>query len=88
MIDLTPLVEAIITLAATAITLFLIPWLRERYGVETWKPVFLSLDNLYLKAPPAPPAQARPSPPDTAPGHGAKAALRDRTADAATHPHP
>jgi hypothetical protein len=35
MIDLTPLVEAIITLAATAVTLFLIPWLRERYGNET-----------------------------------------------------
>lgn len=34
MIDLTPLAEAIITLAATAITLFLIPWLRERYGNE------------------------------------------------------
>lgn len=34
MIDFTPLVEAIITLAATAITIFLIPWLRERYGNE------------------------------------------------------
>ncbi len=35
MIDLTPLVEAIIALAATAITIFLIPWLRARYGNET-----------------------------------------------------
>ena len=35
MIDFTPLFEAIITLAATAITVFLIPWLRERYGTET-----------------------------------------------------
>lgn len=34
MIDLTPLLQAIITLAATAITAFLIPWLRERYGNE------------------------------------------------------
>lgn len=34
MIDFTPIVEAIITLAATAITVFLIPWLRERYGNE------------------------------------------------------
>ena len=32
MIDFTPLVEALITLAAMAITVFLIPWLRERYG--------------------------------------------------------
>ena len=35
MIDLTPLVEAIIALAASAITIFLIPWLRARYGNET-----------------------------------------------------
>lgn len=35
MIDLTPLVEAVIALAAAAITLFLIPWLRARYGNET-----------------------------------------------------
>lgn len=35
MLDLTPLVEAIIALAATAITVFLIPWLRARYGNET-----------------------------------------------------
>ena len=35
MIDFTPLVQAIITLAATAVTMFLIPWLRERYGNET-----------------------------------------------------
>ena len=34
MIDFTPLLEAIITLAATAITVFLIPWLKERYGNE------------------------------------------------------
>lgn len=34
MIDFTPLVEALITLAVTAITVFLIPWLRERYGTE------------------------------------------------------
>ena len=34
MFDLTPLVQAIIALAATAITVFLIPWLRERFGNE------------------------------------------------------
>ena len=34
MFDFTPLVEALIGLAATAITLFLIPWLKERYGNE------------------------------------------------------
>lgn len=34
MIDFTPLVEALITLAVTAISVFLIPWLRERYGTE------------------------------------------------------
>lgn len=34
MIDLTPLVQAIITLAATAVTLFLVPWLHERFGNE------------------------------------------------------
>lgn len=34
MIDLTPLVQAVITLAATAVTVFLIPWLRERFGNE------------------------------------------------------
>lgn len=34
MIDFTDLAQAIIPLAFTAITLFLIPWLRERYGNE------------------------------------------------------
>lgn len=34
MFDFTPLVEALIGLAATAITVFLIPWLRERFGNE------------------------------------------------------
>ena len=34
MVDFTPLLEAVITLAATAITVFLIPWLRERFGNE------------------------------------------------------
>ena len=34
MFDFTPLVEALIALAATAITAFVIPWLRERYGNE------------------------------------------------------
>ena len=37
MIDFTELAEAIISLAFTAITLFLIPWLRERYGNENLK---------------------------------------------------
>ena len=32
--DLIPVVEAIIVLAATAITIFLIPWLRECFGNE------------------------------------------------------
>lgn len=35
MLDFTPLAEALIALAVTAITVFLIPWLRERYGNET-----------------------------------------------------
>ena len=35
MIDFTPLAEAIIALATAAITMFLIPWLRERYGNES-----------------------------------------------------
>jgi hypothetical protein len=35
MLDFTPLAEAIISLAVAAITIFLIPWLRERYGNET-----------------------------------------------------
>lgn len=34
MLDLTPLVEAILALAATAITVFLIPWLKEKFGHE------------------------------------------------------
>ena len=34
MVDFTPLAEAIVTLIATAITVFLIPWIRERYGNE------------------------------------------------------
>ena len=34
MFDFTPLVEALIGLAATAITVFLIPWLKARYGNE------------------------------------------------------
>lgn len=34
MIDLTPIMEALIGLAVTAITIFLIPWLRERFGTE------------------------------------------------------
>ena len=35
LLDFTPLVEAVIALAASAITIFLIPWLRARYGNET-----------------------------------------------------
>lgn len=35
MIDLTPLVEALLGFAVTAITVFLIPWVKERYGNET-----------------------------------------------------
>ena len=34
MFDFTPLVEALIGLAAAAITMVLIPWLKERYGNE------------------------------------------------------
>ena len=34
MLDLTPLVQAIITLAATAISIFLVPWLKEKFGHE------------------------------------------------------
>lgn len=35
MFDLTPIVSAIIALISTAITAFLIPWLKTRYGNET-----------------------------------------------------
>lgn len=35
MLDLTPLLEAVISLAITAITAFLIPWIRNKYGTET-----------------------------------------------------
>lgn len=34
MIDLTPIIQAIIALAASAITVFLIPWLKTRFGNE------------------------------------------------------
>lgn len=34
MLDFTPLAEALIALAVTAITVFLIPWMRGRYGNE------------------------------------------------------
>lgn len=34
MIDITPIIEALIGVAVTAITVFLIPWLRERFGNE------------------------------------------------------
>lgn len=34
MIDFNPLAEAIILLVSTAISVILIPWLRERYGNE------------------------------------------------------
>ena len=39
MIDFTPLVEALLALAATAITVFFIPWLRKRYDNETLEKV-------------------------------------------------
>lgn len=35
MLDFTPILEAVIALAVTAITVFLIPWLKNKYGVET-----------------------------------------------------
>lgn len=35
MIDLTPLVEALLALATAALTVFFIPWVRARYGNET-----------------------------------------------------
>ena len=35
MLDFTPLLEAVISLAITAITLFLIPWLKTKYGADT-----------------------------------------------------
>ena len=34
MLDVTPILEAIIALAASAITIFLIPWLKKRFGNE------------------------------------------------------
>lgn len=35
MLDFTPLLEAVIALAFTLITAFLIPWLKNKYGTET-----------------------------------------------------
>lgn len=35
MVDFTPLLEAVIALAFTLITAFLIPWLKTKYGTET-----------------------------------------------------
>lgn len=35
MLDFTPLLEAVIALAFTLITVFLIPWLKTKYGAET-----------------------------------------------------
>ena len=35
MLDLTNLVEAVIALVSAAITAFLIPWLKTKYGTET-----------------------------------------------------
>lgn len=35
MLDFTPLLEAVIALAFTLITAFLIPWLKTKYGAET-----------------------------------------------------
>ena len=34
MLDFTPLLEAVIALAFTLITAFLIPWLKNKYGTE------------------------------------------------------
>lgn len=34
MIDFTPICEAAITLLATIITLYVVPWLKERYSAE------------------------------------------------------
>ncbi len=34
MIDLTPIFEALITIAASLIAAFLVPWLREKCGCE------------------------------------------------------
>lgn len=34
MIDLTPLFQALITLAAALIASVLVPWIKEKYGVE------------------------------------------------------
>lgn len=42
MIDLTPLLQALITLAAAIITAVLVPWIRQKYGeakltqITTW----------------------------------------------------
>lgn len=34
MVDLTPIVNAVITLAAALITAFLIPWIKKKYSAE------------------------------------------------------
>lgn len=34
MLDFTPLLQAVITLVAAAISVFLVPWLREKFGHE------------------------------------------------------
>lgn len=35
MLDFTPLLEAVISLAVAAITVFLIPWIKTKYGTDT-----------------------------------------------------
>lgn len=39
MFDLTPIVEGIIAIVSTAITAFLIPWIKAKYGNETLEKV-------------------------------------------------
>ena len=46
MIDLTPLVQAVISLAVAAITAFIVPWLKSRTSAEKWDKYLSVLDVL------------------------------------------
>jgi hypothetical protein len=46
MIDLTPLIQAAITLAVAAVTAFVIPWLKSKTSAERWNKYLGVIDVL------------------------------------------
>jgi hypothetical protein len=50
MIDLTPLLQAAIALAAAAITAFIIPWIKSKTDAEKWSKYTSVLDVLVKAA--------------------------------------